>query len=636
MDNALKKLLATLLCAMPSLCTKATVDPNFYIFLCFGQSNMEGAARPEAQDLVSPGPRFLLMPAVDDAKRGRKMGEWTEAVPPLCRPNNGLTPADYFGRRMIETLPDSIRVGVVHVAIGGIHIQGFMPDSIGEYVKRAPGWMTGMLRAYGNNPYERLVTMARKAQQDGVIKGVLMHQGESNTGDPRWAKMVQRVYDRLLGDLQLKPEEVPLLAGQVVQAGGEGQCIRMNKQIDLLPKTIHTAHVISSTGCTNLGDKLHFDAEGYRELGRRYGEKMLQLLGYETGKAVEVPADAFSPASNLPGQEFPKLDAYHRAYFRINAPEARRVQVDISGKQYDLRRDATGLWTGVTDPQSEGFHYYFLLIDGVRVADPASQSFYGCSTMASGLEVPYDEGKAPRFARQDVPQGDIHRMSYESKVDATWKTMYVYTPASYAKGKQRLPVLYLLHGGGEDERGWGQQGLTDIIMDNLIAQQKATPMIVVMMSGNTKDFTRSIVDEAIPFVESRFRVKPGAPNRALAGLSMGGIHTLNTLVARPDLFGWAGVFSSGWFKGGAPWMKEANGDLYYATIQNQLPLYKQNLRLLWISMGGKEDIAYNNCQAMMKRFDQLGLKYTYYEYPGGHTWPVWRESLYQFAQLIFK
>ena len=150
----------------------AAVDPNFYIFLCFGQSNMEGAARPEAQDLVSPGPRFLLMPAVDDAQRGRTMGEWCEAVPPLCRPNNGLTPADYFGRKMIATLPDSIRVGVIHVAIGGIRIEGFMPDSIKNYVKQAPNWMIGMLKAYDDNPYERLVTLARKAQQDGVIKGI--------------------------------------------------------------------------------------------------------------------------------------------------------------------------------------------------------------------------------------------------------------------------------------------------------------------------------------------------------------------------------------------------------------------------------------------------------------------------------
>ena len=183
----MKKVLSTiLLCAIALTMSaqkagakKAAVkepDPNFYIFLCFGQSNMEGAARPEAQDLKSPGPRFLWMPAVDypatETLPERKMGEWYEAIPPLCRPNTGLTPADWFGRTLVESLPENIKIGVIHVAIGGIDIKGFLPDSIDNYVKtKAPGWMKGMLAAYDNNPYERLVTLAKKAQKDGVIKG---------------------------------------------------------------------------------------------------------------------------------------------------------------------------------------------------------------------------------------------------------------------------------------------------------------------------------------------------------------------------------------------------------------------------------------------------------------------------------
>ena len=268
-------IILTFLCATVS---SSAQDPDFYIFLCFGQSNMEGAARPEPQDMEGVSPRFLLMPAVDDAARDRKTGEWCQALPPLCRPNTGLTPVDYFGRTLTENLPENIRVGVIHVAIGGIRIEGFMPEGMEEFVKTAPGWMTGILKAYDNNPYQRLVTLAKKAQKDGVIKGILMHQGESNTGDAEWANKVQNVYDHLLGDLQLKPEEVPLLAGEVVQANGEGQCIAMNKQINELPKTLHTAQVVSSTGCSNGPDKLHFDAAGYRELGRRYGEKMLALI----------------------------------------------------------------------------------------------------------------------------------------------------------------------------------------------------------------------------------------------------------------------------------------------------------------------------------------------------------------------
>ncbi len=260
---------------------QAEVDPDFYIFICFGQSNMEGAAKAEPQDLENVDPRFMLMPAVDDPQRGRKMGEWCTAIPPLCRPNTGLTPADYFGRTLVASLPKNIRVGVIHVAIGGIHIEGFMTDSIGNYVKKAPNWMVGMLKAYGNNPYERLVTLARKAQQDGVIKGILMHQGESNTGDKQWAGKVKMVYDRLLSDLNLEAKRVPLIAGEVVQAGGKGQCIRMNKQIRRLPRTIKTAHVVKSKGCTNGPDRLHFDVAGYRELGCRYGEVMARLLGYK-------------------------------------------------------------------------------------------------------------------------------------------------------------------------------------------------------------------------------------------------------------------------------------------------------------------------------------------------------------------
>lgn len=295
MRRITKTVLAMVLAAIPFAGTKAAADKNFYVYLCFGQSNMEGAAKIEPQDLTGVDNRFLMMAAADDAQRGRSMGEWYKAVPPLCRENTGLTPVDYFGRTMTAALPDSIRVGVITVAIGGIHIEGFLPDSIGNYVKnRAPEWMKGMLAAYGNNPYERLLTLARKAQQAGVIKGILMHQGESNTGDGQWAAKVKAVYERLMSDLELNPAEVPLLAGEVVQAAGEGRCIAMNRQIDELPQTVATAHVVSSEGCSNAPDKLHFDAAGYRKLGRRYGEKMLSLLGYEASSSVEISADTFT------------------------------------------------------------------------------------------------------------------------------------------------------------------------------------------------------------------------------------------------------------------------------------------------------------------------------------------------------
>ena len=277
----MKKLIsAILLCMLSATVSAQKPDPNFYIFLCFGQSNMEGNARPEAQDLASPGPRFLLMPAVDFPEKGRKMGEWCEASAPLCRPNTGLTPADWFGRTLVASLPENIKIGVIHVAIGGIDIKGFLPDSIKNYLKVAPNWMKGMLEAYNNNPYERLVTLAKKAQKDGVIKGILMHQGETNTGDPKWAGMVKQVYDNLCGDLNLKPEEVNLYAGNIVQADGKGVCIGCKKQIDELPLTLHTSQVISSDDCSSGPDRPVFAARRRGLRGRTGRQAQRHRRGY--------------------------------------------------------------------------------------------------------------------------------------------------------------------------------------------------------------------------------------------------------------------------------------------------------------------------------------------------------------------
>lgn len=254
-------------------------DPDFYVFLCLGQSNMEGNARFEICDVNGVDDRFMMLASVDDEARGRVKGNWYTAVPPLCRGNCGLTPVDYFGRTLVMTLPENVRVGVVNVAIGGCHIETFMEDSVESYVlNRAPDWMRGPLRAYDDNPYGCLVDMARLAQRDGVIKGVLLHQGESNTGDRSWPVKVKAVYECLLSDLGLSAEDVPLLAGEVVNADHGGVCASMNEIIGTLPDVIPTAEVVSSAGCSCAVDSLHFDAAGYRELGRRYAEKMLYLL----------------------------------------------------------------------------------------------------------------------------------------------------------------------------------------------------------------------------------------------------------------------------------------------------------------------------------------------------------------------
>lgn len=253
-------------------------DPNFHIYLCFGQSNMEGNARIEAQDSVDVNPRFQVMSTIDCSDLGRTKGNWYTAVPPLCRCQTGLTPVDYFGRTLIENLPTHIKVGVINVAVGGCKIELFDKKNYESYVETAPNWMIGMLKAYDNNPYGRLVEMAKLAQKDGVIKGILLHQGESNTGDSLWTQKVKVVYENLVTDLGLQTENVPLLAGEVVSEDQEGVCASMNKIIATLPEVIPNAHVISSAGCPQRGDRLHFTAEGYRMLGKRYGEKMLSIL----------------------------------------------------------------------------------------------------------------------------------------------------------------------------------------------------------------------------------------------------------------------------------------------------------------------------------------------------------------------
>lgn len=255
-------------------------DRNFYIFLAFGQSNMEGAARVRPEDTVNIDDRLLVMEALDCPNLGRKKGNWYKAAPPLCRCRTGLSPTDFFGRTMVAHLPKNVRVGIINVSVGGCKIELYVKDSLSNYVPTTPGWMKNMINEYDGDPYGRLVEMAKLAQKDGVIKGILLHQGEANPNDSLWTKKVKTVYMDLMKDLHLKPKNVPLLAGETVNADQGGICAGMNRIIGTLPQMIKTAHVISSAGCSDGPDNLHFNAEGYRELGSRYALKMLSLLGY--------------------------------------------------------------------------------------------------------------------------------------------------------------------------------------------------------------------------------------------------------------------------------------------------------------------------------------------------------------------
>ncbi|MGM9718137.1 MAG: sialate O-acetylesterase [Prevotella sp.] len=255
-----------------------SADPNFQIYLCFGQSNMEGNATPEAQDYENVSERFKMMAAVDFSNPVRKRGEWYTAIPPLCRQGTGLTPADYFGRTMVEKQADNITVGVINVAVGGTSIKGFMEEYVADYVAGEADWFKNYMASYDNNPFRRLVETTKRAQNYGIIRGILMHQGETDGGMGNWTENVKKVYERLLSELNLSADNVPLLAGETVQTDQGGYCGGFNSVIATLPNVIPTAHVISSKGCPQKGDGLHFTAEGYRTIGKRYAECMLKLL----------------------------------------------------------------------------------------------------------------------------------------------------------------------------------------------------------------------------------------------------------------------------------------------------------------------------------------------------------------------
>ena len=367
--------------------------------------------------------------------------------------------------------------------------------------------------------------------------------------------------------------------------------------------------------------------------------KPVDVSKFNQYSMVGIPA-----STNIRNAKYPQILPDNRVIFRIKAPDAQKVQIDLV-KKYDMQKDTGGYWIVTTDSVSEGFHYYSLIIDGIALVDPSSETFYGMGREASGIEIPFaGEGY---YAMKDVPHGDIRIKDYFSSVTRSWRQMYIYTPPGYDSDiNQKYPVLYILHGGGEDERGWATQGKTNLILDNLIAEGKAKAMLIVMPDANVgmggfsadgiesslKIFEAEMKQSIIPFVEKNFRALTDANNRALAGLSLGGLHTLYTGINNTDMFSYLGVFSSGYI---LP-MQEKFANAQYDFMKSNADKINNNLKAFWLSQGGKDDIAYNNGQLMLKKLDELKIKHTYYEYPGGHTWPVWRNDLYNFAPLLFK
>ncbi|WP_373749123.1 sialate O-acetylesterase [Bacteroides heparinolyticus] len=620
-------------------------DENFYVYLCLGQSNMEGSAHYEAQDTLV-NPCFQVLSAVDNKELGRVKGNWYPARAPLCRPNTGLTPADYFGRTMVENLPENVRIGVVHVAVGGCRIELFQKDKREAYVKTAPDWMAGILKAYDNDPYGRLVEMAKIARKDGVIKGILLHQGESNTGEQDWPQKVKSVYESLLADLNLKAEEVPLLAGEVVNADHGGVCASMNPIIATLPQVIKNAAVVSSKGLSCAADHLHFDAAGYRVLGRRYAEQMLKLMGKELITAEEIMKSTTPASTNMHGCDFPRLDKENRAYFRIHSPHVKRLQVDICGKKYDMSKDENGWWTVKTEPLVVGFHYYFLLVDGFSVIDPMTTTFFGCSRMAGGIEVP--EGEEGNYYRtQHVPHGQVRTCTYYSETQQRFRRCVVYTPAEYeTKPKKRYPVLYLQHGMGEDETGWSTQGLMYNIMDNQIAEGKCVPMIVVMESGDVEvgfrprpgkdvneernlygaSFAKLMINDLIPMIDKTFRTYTDREHRAMAGLSWGGKQTFDITLTNLDKFSYIGGFSGAIFG--------LNVEDAFNGVFTDASAFNKKVHCLFLGCGTEENMG---TAQLVKSLRDMGIRVASYESQGtAHEWLTWRRCLNEFLPNLFK
>lgn len=335
-----------------------------------------------------------------------------------------------------------------------------------------------------------------------------------------------------------------------------------------------------------------------------------------------------------------------QASFRINAPNAKEVLVDICSKRYPMTRDEKGVWTATTDPLVVGFHYYFFLVDGVQVCDPSCETYFGCGRLASGIDIPESAEESAYYKfNKDIAHGQVRECQYYSAIEGKSRRCFVYTPAEYDKNTdKKYPVLYLQHGMGEDERGWSQQGKMANIMDNQIAAGKCVPMIVVMDYGNCghifgakkgermdqfgASFTPVLLDEIIPYIESSFRVYTDKDNRAMAGLSWGGHQTFQTVLNHTDKFAYMGSFSGAIFLDTSK-LKEAYNGVFADSEK-----FNKDIRLLFLSMGSEETFG---ADRLSKALSDIGINNTYYSSPGTHhEWLTWRRCLNEFLPLIFK
>ena len=362
--------------------------------------------------------------------------------------------------------------------------------------------------------------------------------------------------------------------------------------------------------------------------------------------AEEVLKNTVAASSNMHGCDFPRLDKENRAYFRLYSPDVKRLQVDICGKKYEMNKDENGWWTVKTDPLVVGFHYYFLLVDGFSVIDPMSCTFFGCSRMASGIEVP--EGKEGDYYRvQNVPHGQVRTCTYYAESQQRFRRCVVYTPAEYEKNaKKRYPVLYLQHGMGEDETGWSTQGFMYNILDNQIAEGKCVPMIVVMESGDIEvgfhprpgkdvdaernlygsSFATLMINDLIPMIDETFRTYTDREHRAMAGLSWGGKQTFDITLTNLDKFSYIGGFSGAIF--GLDVKDAFNG--VFADADS----FNKKVHYLFLGCGTEENMG---TKQLVESLRDMNIRVDFYESQGtAHEWLTWRRCLNEFIPHLFR
>ena len=384
---------------------------------------------------------------------------------------------------------------------------------------------------------------------------------------------------------------------------------------------------------------------------------LLAALSKE-GKTQEsgIPA-----STNIGGADYPRIHSDLSITFRLNAPNANKVQI-LLDKPYDMVRDPNGVWSVTTSPQVPGFHYYSLIIDGVSVCDPSSETFFGMGREASGIEVP--EKGVDFYDVKNVPHGEIRENWYFSKTTGAWRRIFVYTPPGYDKNiKTRYPVLYLMHGWGEDETGWTDQGHVNFIMDNLIAEKKAKPMIIVMEKGiaikpgkpagskpsgvakrqqdwslYTGAFDDVIINDLIPMIDSKYRTLTDRDHRAMAGLSLGGMQTFHVTMYHLDKFAYIGGFSGAGGAFGAPGAIPLDISKSYDGVFSNAAAFNKKVRLLWVGVGTEEPaMMHDGIIAFHEALEKAGIKHVFYESPGtSHEWLTWRRDLKEFAPLLFK